>query len=367
MKLENGKQKENAGFLKTDNDTLTFTLFSDLHYKEGMYIATVRDMESIISRAAQSNSDFIIHGGDFCNDYVGSPEITSVFLKNKYNIPAYGIYGNHELETKGNTMNAVTPLLTNRPDDVVWGTKSGKIEDGTVGYYFFDIKGFRIVCTDTNYSFNSETGTYEHNEPASWGPPDNNYPYNCLGDEQIRWLEDVLTEAAKRHINCIVISHESYSGVWDSSPDCDKVREIFKKVNNISDKTVIAAINGHYHRNCSMVKDNIYYLNINSVFNGVWRVADEQHYTDGQVFDFTKYDDNGDPIDTYKRNISELSQATNTYFYKEPLSAVVNISHDGLIEIFGSKTTWRYDVIPELSVQDLRRSPKITSEVVKLK
>lgn len=52
---------------------LTFTLFSDLHYKEGMYIACVSDMESILKRAAESGSDFIIHGGDFCNDYVGSP------------------------------------------------------------------------------------------------------------------------------------------------------------------------------------------------------------------------------------------------------------------------------------------------------
>ena len=197
---------------------LTFTLFSDLHYKDGMYIACVSDMESILKRAAESGSDFIIHGGDFCNDYVGSPEITNVYLKSKYNIPAYGIYGNHELETNGNTMSVVTPLLTNRPDSVVWGTKSGKIEDGTVGYYYFDIKGFRIVCTDTNYSVNPKTKKYEHNAPASWGPPNGNFPYNCLGNEQLRWLENVLTNAAHKHINCIIMSHDSYSGVWDSSP-----------------------------------------------------------------------------------------------------------------------------------------------------
>ena len=356
-----------AETVKKDSDMLTFTLFSDLHYKEGMYIACVSDMESILKRAAESGSDFIIHGGDFCNDYVGSPEITNVYLKNKYNIPAYGIYGNHELETNGNTMSVVTPLLTNRPDSVVWGTASGKIEDGTVGYYYFDIKGFRIVCTDTNYSVNPKTKKYEHNAPASFGPPDGNFPYNCLGNKQLRWLENVLTDAAHKHINCIIMSHDSYSGVWDSSPDCEKVRKIFKKVNGISDKTVIAAINGHYHRNCSAVKDNIYYLNINSVFNGVWRVADGQHYVDGQVFDFTKYNAVGDPIETYRRNIFELWQAKNTYFYEEPLSAIVKITRNGLIEIDGSETTWRYNVVPELSIQDMRRNPQITSEVVTLK
>ena len=264
-------------------------------------------------------------------------------------------------------MSVVTPLLTNRPDSVVWGTKSGKIEDGTVGYYYFDIKGFRIVCTDTNYSVNPKTKKYEHNAPASRGSPNGNFPYNSLGNEQLRWLENVLTDAAHKHINCIIMSHDSYSGVWDSSPDCENVRKIFKKVNGISDKTVIAAINGHYHRNCSAVKDNIYYLNINSVFNGVWRVADGQHYVDGQVFDFTKYNAVGDPIETYRRNIFELSQAKNTYFYEEPLSAIVKITRNGLIEIDGSETTWRYNVVPELSVQDMRRNPKITSEVVTLK
>ena len=62
-----------AETVKKDSDMLTFTIFSDLHYKEEMYIACVSDMESILKRAAESGSDFIIHGGDFCNDYVGSP------------------------------------------------------------------------------------------------------------------------------------------------------------------------------------------------------------------------------------------------------------------------------------------------------
>ena len=248
--------------MENKNRSITFTLFSDMHYKKGMYIATVSDLESILLRASESNSDFIIHCGDFCNDYVGSPELTHAYLNNKYNLPVYGIYGNHELETAGNTMNAVTPLLTNRSNEVVWGTESGKIVDGTVGYYYFDINGFRIICTDTNYSFNKASKEWEHNMPASWGPPDNNYPYNGLGDKQFVWLVNTLFDAAYKHINCIVMSHDSYSGVWESSPDCDKIRDVFKKVNEIYDKTVIAAINGHYHSNCSAVKDNIYYLNL---------------------------------------------------------------------------------------------------------
>lgn len=347
--------------------TLTFTLFADMHYKKGMYIATVADLECVLARASQSNSDFIIHAGDFCNDYVGSPELTNTYLKNKYNLPAYGIYGNHELESDCNTMNAVTPLLTNRPDEVVWGSKSGKLEDGTIGYYYFDIKGFRIICTDTNYSFNTGLKIWEHNMPESWGPPDNNCPYNGLGDRQLRWLENTLLDAAYKHINCIVMSHDSYSGIWESSPDCNKVRDMFKKVNQISEKTVIAAINGHYHCNASAVKDNIYYLNVNSVFNGVWQAGvREAHYKNGEIFNYTEYDKKGSMTKTYKRDVSELTMAKNTYFYRDPLSAVIEISNDGIINVCGSETKWRYDVVPEISLQDLRKSPIITSEIVKL-
>ena len=136
-----------------ENKKIKFALFADLHYGENIYLTSVSDLNEILDRANENNVDFIIHAGDFCNDYIGSPEITNRYLKNVYDIPAYGIYGNHELEKRA-TMQIVTPLLNNR--EVVWGTPDGKIGDGSIAYFYFDINGIRIVCTDTNYSFNSE-------------------------------------------------------------------------------------------------------------------------------------------------------------------------------------------------------------------
>ncbi|MBQ5929695.1 MAG: metallophosphoesterase, partial [Clostridia bacterium] len=150
---------------------VTFSLFSDFHYVEGTYMSSMADMQSILDKAKANNADFIIHAGDFCNNYSGSPELFKTYLQNNYNMPAYGIYGNHELESGGNSMQVVTPRLTNRADEVVWGTADGKIGDGSIGYYYFDVNGIRIICTDTNYSWNPTEGIWEHNHTASHNKP----------------------------------------------------------------------------------------------------------------------------------------------------------------------------------------------------
>ena len=93
-----------------------------------MYPAGIPDLRNVIQRAKDTDSAFILHCGDVSNDYLGSPELIKELLENPYGIPVYGIYGNHELESKGNTMAFVTPLLTNRRDDVLWGTDDGTIK-----------------------------------------------------------------------------------------------------------------------------------------------------------------------------------------------------------------------------------------------
>lgn len=121
---------------------MRFVVFADFHYKKGMYAPTVgRDLMPIIERARSSGADMIIHAGDLCNDYLGSPELFDALLRNRYDIPVFGAYGNHELEGAGNTMEVVTPRLMNRP--VVFGTPDGKFSPD-VGYYHVDIDGYRV-------------------------------------------------------------------------------------------------------------------------------------------------------------------------------------------------------------------------------
>ena len=103
----------------------------------------------MMARAALEKVDFVIHAGDLCNDYLRSPELIDAYLRNEYGLAVYGIYGNHELESEGNSMEVVTPLLSNRQVD---------FGEDDVGYWFTDIKEYRMIGLDTNYSYSDELG-----------------------------------------------------------------------------------------------------------------------------------------------------------------------------------------------------------------
>ena len=219
---------------------MKFLLFADLHYHPAAYASTVGNLETILKRAAEEQVDFVIHAGDFCNDYATCPQVIKAYVNNPYGLPVYGVYGNHELEwvthdrkglDKSNPMERVSPYLTNRVDEVVWGTSDGKIGDGSIGYYYFDVKGFRIVCVDTNYSYNEERNEWMHNQ--DYFAPKENIHGDCLGPVQLQWLEDVRTDAAHKGIPCVVVGHAGFSAHWNKSWNHETVREIYARVNAI--------------------------------------------------------------------------------------------------------------------------------------
>ncbi|MBR6679634.1 MAG: metallophosphoesterase [Clostridia bacterium] len=350
---ENDKVRERLDYLFRKCDAyegknaerLKFCLFSDFHYKQGMYMTSIADMQTILDRAHAADVDFIIHGGDFCNDYNGSPELMNAYLRNAYGLSALGVIGNHEMETKGNSMPVVTALLNNR--EVVWGTADGKIGDGSIGYYYYETNGFRIVCPDTNYSYDTTNQIWEHNLPATSGPPSENTKGNSLGPVQLQWLEDTLLDAASKDIPCIVVSHASFSGVWSSSPDAAAVRAIFKKANNARTGTVLMAINGHLHTNRAQIVDSILYMDMNATRNVVWRSDKVEHYTDpSHTFEYITYDNNGAPLYTQEKSLNTLSMGKNTWFSADPLSAIVTVSTSGRITIDGCESEWIYGVVP---------------------
>ncbi len=355
--------KNSAVFKGKNKKSLTFTLFSDFHYKENMYTVSIADLRSILERADSSNSAFIMSGGDFCNDFAGSPELTNTYLNyikaDGSVLTAYNIYGNHELETTGNSMENVTPTLTN-DENVIWGTADGSF-DSNIGYYYFENNGFRIVCTDTNYSLNS-SGEWEHNLPASYGAASGNTKANSLGDVQLAWLEEVLTDAAKKGIPCIVMSHDGFSGKFaTSSSDAETVREIYAKVNAIKAGTVIMSINGHHHTNHQGYNDGVFYFDMNTTRNGYWynNSSSVKHYSADDTYMYEEYDDEGNLIDTYEKTINDLYQSKNTYFFADPVSAVVTVDEFGTITIDGTQSSWMYDVVPDTSASGVE--PGVTS------
>ena len=342
--------------------TLTFTLFADFHYKDGMYMSTISDLESILARADKSNSAFIMSAGDFCNDFKGSPELIDTYhnyrLSDGSLLPAYNVYGNHELETEGNSMANVTATLTN-DKYVVWGTEDGEFDEN-IGYYYFEFDGFRIVCLDTQYSYNPTTEKWEHNLPASWGAPSGNTKKCSLGPDQLVWLEDVLMDAAEKDTPCIEVGHDGMSGIFaTSSSDAAAVRKIFKAANTANPGTVLMCINGHLHTNNQGYNDGVFYLDMNTVRNCLWRSDAKAHYNYRHTFEKTVYNAQGEYVKTVEAKLHELSMGENTWFSADPLSAVITISSDGVIKIDGTESSWIYDIVPT----DLKPScePRVSS------
>ncbi len=327
---------------------IKFTVFADLHYKKGMYPASVADLEAIFERAKAAGAELVIHLGDMCNDYLHSPELISAYIDNKQGFSVYGVYGNHELESKGNTMSVVTPWLTNRESSVVWGG-----EDTSIGYYYFDQGDFRFIALDTNYSKNPDTNEYEHNREASWGAPEENFYHDSLGSLQLEWLRDVLTDAAGEGKTCIILSHASFCPEWESSPDAEVVRGIFKEANAIKKGTVLLALNGHYHNNRQATIDGVVYIDVNAVRNGYWQAerfyayAEENEAEPKFTFEYTDYNDKGEAVKKYNRGFCSLRMGDRSLFFEDALSANIVVDTVGGIEVQGMSTKWACGIAPK--------------------
>ena len=309
---------------------LKFLVFADFHYRKRMYAVKVEHLHQIMARAKEENVDFVIHAGDFSNGYRESPEIIEPFIHNAYDLPVYGIYGNHELEHKDDDMGYVSPLLCNRP--VNWSEQGG--------YWYADIKGIRVIGLDTNYSYSQERDAWEHSQ--SHREPAGNVAVNSLGAQQLVWLDQVLADTAAKGQKAIVFSHAAMTELWECSPDAKAVQAIFAKYPG----TVLLAVNGHLHTDHFAVQEGVAYFDVNAAINGDWWHMKEHHYTEAHTFDFEDYDADGNCISTEKMPLKDLRQGLNTWFFESALSAVVTVEEDGKISVKGSDARWVYDIAP---------------------
>ena len=111
--------------------SVRFSVFSDLHYRDGNWNQASERLDSIQKRAAENKVDFVIHCGDFCHNVVTGKEIIDRY--NHFSIPSYHTIGNHDFEqTDG--LEIVCRAF---------GMKNS--------YYSFDVNSFRIISLDTNF------------------------------------------------------------------------------------------------------------------------------------------------------------------------------------------------------------------------
>lgn len=352
-------------------DRIKFSVFADFHYRENVYMSSVQDIKTIVQKAHDSNADFVLHMGDFCNTYSASPEIINAYKNNEHDMPVYGIYGNHELEGADDTMSLVTPSLTNRANDVVWGTSDGKIGDGSIAYYYFDVNGMRIICTDTNYGWHTKEERWVHREKLTFATynyekdAEGNYldsegnvttdpdkyvkktyvgEDNALGEAQRNWLRKVLADAAEKDMSCIVLSHHALSGQHSQPPkDAVEVRNIFKEANQKRAGTVLMVLNGHLHTDSFKFVDDILYFDVNCVRNGSVSENNTLKYYGNEItYNKVTYDDDGNTIsEDAEYRVNKLkANAGQTMYYADPLSTIVSVSSSGLIQIEGMESTW---------------------------
>ena len=322
-------------------------IIGDFHYKKMMYPPTVSDLSYILERG--SVADIIIHTGDFCNDYLHSPELFRRLFADGRDV--FGVFGNHELETCGNAMENVTPLITNAKEKAVFGTDSGTPDNEKIAYYYHDRDGYRFIFTDTNYSL-SPDGEWEHNRTASWGAPSGNRYTDSLGKVQLEWLKRVIFDAAERGLKCITVSHATFCKTsGNSSPDAAAVREIFRLANEKRKGSVILAINGHYHTVGRREEEGVVYLDCPAAINGWWvpnkfyPYAEEEGKAPRYTFDYEEYDADGELLSVRPLPYSALRMGAQTLFYEKPVYTLLTLEEEG-ISADVSPMVWAYGIAP---------------------
>ena len=319
-----------------------------------MYTPQVAHLKQILDRAAENNVDFVLHGGDFCNDYAGSPELIDLYLNNPHNLPVYGVYGNHELETVGNSMENVTPCLCNHKVNFAF--------EGAAHWHTDINDKLRLIGIDTNYYYWEEDDSWKHVQSAKVGPPQGS-KFGCtLGPDQLAWFENLLADAYEKGMKVIVTSHMAFGGDCWQCGDAPIVREMFAKY----PKTVILCVSGHLHTDHFSVIDNIAYFDVNATVNTFWQRMEGFHYEDDHTFEFHDYDANGKETSVSQMKLNDLYQGKNTWSVKDPLSAILTIDDNGVINIEGAQSEWIYGVIPPIENPHPFIIPEIRSRTAKV-
>ncbi len=283
---------------------IKFLVCADYHLHP-QYPITADGITKIVERAKANNVDAMVHCGDFIIDIKNQKAALDEFLHNDAGIPAFGCYGNHELELT-DSLEAL---------NAAYGVENA--------YYYKDLKGFRFVIVDANYFV--KDGVFQRYPGFSVGGPSWNYDHNMLGEEQLKWLKETLMNSP---YPCIIVSHTSFDEAAYGCEEADKVRDIINEVNKKYPKRVILCLNGHYHTDSMNVSENVAYFNVNVVYMGDWKPVKHNEYP--------------------KEFSEKYESADNAVFFKDPLSAIVTVDSDGIIDVKGAKTSYIYDVTPEM-------------------
>lgn len=279
---------------------LKFLVFSDLHYRPGVFPHDTPDLlRRIICRGVSERVDFGIQLGDFIHNAECDSAVIELWRGAPF--PTYSVIGNHDDDST--TPNATRDAL---------GLSSG--------YYYFDCCGFRFIVLDTNYGL--VDGRFVH-YGADAGFFQWDLKRDCamrLHPDEFTFLEDAIRTAVGR---CVIVSHRALSG---EDEDARRVRRIISECHAESPGKVVLAMNGHGHSDSVRFCEGVPYYTVNSP-NHCWIPFRHSAYPHEDV---VRWKEIGHVV-AYSGN---------------PLSAIITMTHNGDISVSGMKGGWWRGICP---------------------
>lgn len=281
--------------------SVRFSVFSDLHYRDGNWNQASERLDSIQKRAAENKVDFVIHCGDFCHNVVTGKEIIDRY--NHFSIPSYHTIGNHDFEqTDG--LEIVCRAF---------GMKNS--------YYSFDVNSFRIISLDTNF-YRSADGTPLHYASGdSYAKCHQEELY--VPPQELDFLREAIETAEGP---CLLFSHGSFVRP-DGVANSEEILSILRDSRHRTGR-VLMCINGHHHRNNLRILDNIAFFELNS----------------------TTSDWINHPHHSYPPELmAKYENSDHELLFTDPVHALVTVTEDGEIRIEGMKGSMYLGITREMT------------------
>ena len=281
-------------------DSVTFSVFADLHWREGDWSGCEARLDAIFDRAVRSKAEFVIHCGDFCHDVAAARGMIAKYAAAP--LPAYHVMGNHEFECSNSLEEVLEAFSLPR------------------NYYSFDVRGFRFVALDSNYHHGPDGVLKHYADESVWSKC--HQDEMLLSQEQVEFLLDAIRTAPGP---VCIFSHARFQyapgmrGIGHS-------REILSRAEEARAGRPLLWFNGHHHRNQLLVRDGMAFLDVNTTTSS-W--TDTPHHA-------------------YPPELmAQCPTACHSLLNAVPVHAIVHLTMDGEVEIEGMKGAHFMGITPE--------------------
>lgn len=282
------------------HDSIRFSLFADLHWREGDWSDCEARLDAIFARALREKAEFVIHCGDFCHDVAAARGMIAKYAAAP--LPAYHVMGNHEFERSDSLEEVLRAFSLPR------------------NWYSFDVRSFRFVALDTNYHHGPDGRLKHYADESVWAKC--HQAEMVLPPEQEAFLVDAVATAPGP---VCVFSHASFRRT-PAQKGVANGAEVVARVDAVRAGRPVLWFCGHYHRDALDVRGGMAFMEVNTT-TASW--VDQPH-------------------DAYPPELMAKSPfVAHSILNDVPVHAIVRLTTDGEVGIEGMKGAFHLGVTPE--------------------